>query len=113
MSKFETNPCMGCPHPCCIGFKINTEITDPTGTRKMLNQFSFINRVNSDVARHPSGKIVVVGVYNCDMYDKETGKCTIYGTGKRPQFCRNTGEYIYPHDECRLKLISPDSIRLE
>ena len=45
----------------------------------------------------------IVGVYNCDRFDLDTGDCRDYETEPRLSFCENAGIRVSPHSKCLLK----------
>jgi len=96
------NRCEGCRSVCCVDFKITTEITDPLKVSHILQNYQFIRRTGSDVILGRNGHEVVVGVYNCDRFDKKTNSCTGYDNIPRPDFCKNTGEKLVPNENCLL-----------
>jgi len=97
------NKCEGCPRPCCLNFKLTRELTDPVGTARELEKFPYIKKVGEELVLGPDGNERMVGVYRCERFDPETGKCRDYGKIPRPDFCLNTGEKFCPHSECLLK----------
>jgi len=96
------NKCEGCQSVCCVDFKITTEITDPLRVKRVLQNYLFIHRTGSDIVLGRSGHEVVVGIYNCDRFNKETNSCIHYNDVPRPDFCKNTGEKVIPNENCQL-----------
>ena len=97
------NRCEGCPRNCCVDFKLTKELTDPLGVKEELRKFPFIKRTGSSLVIGPSGHERVVGIYNCDRYDPETGECRNHDTEPRPLFCHTTGGKFIPHPRCLLR----------
>lgn len=95
------NSCEQCERNCCRDFSITTEITNPVLLGDTLRRFSFIKRTGSKLAL-VNGKEMVVGVYNCDRFNVETGTCRDYDMQERPNFCKNAGNVNAPQNGCLL-----------
>ncbi len=102
------NRCENCPRNCCFDFKITTELRDPLGLKKELEKFPFIKRTGSEIVLDAMGYDRVVGIYNCDRFNSNSGECSNYGLKPRPKFCKNTGEKTIPHEKCLLKCKSDE-----
>jgi len=98
-----TNKCENCPRNCCFDFKITTELRDPLGLKRELEKFPFIKRTSSEIVLDPMGYDQMVGVYNCDRFNLNSGKCQDHDIKPRPEFCKNTGGKTIPHEKCLLK----------
>ncbi len=97
------NKCENCPRNCCFDFKITTELRDPLSLEKELKKFPFIKRTSSEIVLDFWGHERIVGIYNCERFDFNSGKCLNYETEQRPEFCKNTGKKNIPHEKCLLK----------
>jgi hypothetical protein len=97
------NTCEGCKNVCCVNFKITTELVNPEALRQELTKFPFIKKTGRDVILK-GRKEVLVGIYNCDRFDKTTKTCIDYSTKPRPIFCINTGVTTSPNESCILKV---------
>lgn len=97
------NKCESCPRNCCFDFKITTELRDSLGLQKELEKFPFIKRTGSEIVLDSWGYERMVGIYNCNRFIINSGKCLDYGIKPRPEFCENTGEKTIPHEKCLLK----------
>jgi hypothetical protein len=96
------NECLSCPTPCCLNFKIRQEITAPEKVRIILNRYPFIHQTDNTLI-YVYGHERLVGIYNCDRFNKTTNQCQNYHTQERPDFCNNTGIISSPHHNCLLK----------
>jgi len=92
--------------PCCLDFKIRQEITAPEKVKIILNQYPFIHKTGNTLV-YVYGHERLVGIYNCDRFDKTTNQCLNYNIQERPDFCKNTGIISSPHKNCLLKKYPP------
>jgi Fe-S-cluster containining protein len=95
------NQCKTCPKICCIDFRLTQELTFPKETEEQLKKYPFIHCTDLDLIIF-HGHEKMIGIYNCNRFDKETKKCIDYDIKERPEFCKNTGIICYPHKECIL-----------
>lgn len=97
------NRCEVCPIKCCIDFKLTEEIKDPQKLATTLKNFPYIHKTGTALILDDRGKERVVGVYNCNRFDRASGTCIGYDTDPRPEFCENTGVTSIPRKECILQ----------
>lgn len=96
-----TNSCESCERKCCKDFAITTEIRNPVKLEQTLKEFPFIKKTGSKLVSL-GGREIMVGIYNCDRFNEEDGKCNNYQTEPRPDFCINTGVQVAPKKNCPL-----------
>ena len=87
----QSNPCFGCPAPCCrmqiIPCKTPESYNDLDYLRYML-QFP-----NTEAIIRPDGSWSLIKWVDCIAFDLTSHKCRLHGTPQKPLICRNYDAY--------------------
>lgn len=106
----ESNPCFGCPAPCCrmqlIPCKIPASFTDLDYVRYML-LFP-----DTEVIVNQNGGWGMIKWVHCRAFDEKNFKCKLHNTPEKPQICRLYDAHNCWYKKNFVQITSPQLYRL-